>query len=304
MGIRKICIGLLIPFLSLLCAHIAYAITWQTVDSAQLLDDDVQRHAQDKSYLENIQLSEIRFSENGFDWHLLRFVNAKNPVGPLWVVPHDDENAAFDAALAAVKRYGGVAIVVNSGPGSSRFQSGLGACGERQKTMQRCDPNRNFSKQTPVFTRAFLDQLSGDQPIIALHTNTPGHGRGRGDITILDIKAEAKGTIRPRKDGFFGQNPSVLLADHDSFAIIPYGSPQPSAWDARCRTNLVLRGVHVWHERVGKSDGSLSNYIALNAPHIHYVNMESRREELLSLAADRHGVMLSAYMQQCVPLGD
>ncbi len=304
MQIRKTYIGFLIAFLSMSFWQPAHALNWQTVEHTQLADDDLQRHAPDKGYLENIQLSEMRFSEGGFDWHLLRFVNISKPIGPLWAVPHDDENAAFDAALVAVKTYGGVVIVVNSGPGSSRFQPGLGTCGGRSKTLQRCDPNRNFSEETPLFTKAFLDQLPAGQPIIALHTNSPGHGRGQGDITILDVKAFAKGIVRPRNDGHFGQNQPALLTDHDSYAILPYSAQKPSKLDLRCRSELVGQGVHVWHERVGKSDGSLSNYIALNAPQIRYVNMESRREDALSLAAERHLLMLAAYMQKCLALGN
>jgi hypothetical protein len=58
--------------------------------------------------------------------------------------------------------------------------------------------------------------------------------------------------------------------------------------------------VHVWHERVGRSDGSLSNYVALERPDIAYVNMESRRETDLVLAASRHSLMIAAYLKHCV----
>ncbi|MEI9928009.1 MAG: hypothetical protein WDN44_10380 [Sphingomonas sp.] len=35
--------------------------------------------------------------------------------GPLWFVPHDNENGGFEAAFAALRKYGGTAIVVDSG---------------------------------------------------------------------------------------------------------------------------------------------------------------------------------------------
>ena len=153
------------------------AKSWTDIPSAEigaLADDDLQRHSGDAYYLTGLHISERRFSEAGFDWHLLRFVNSSKPDGPLWVVPHDDENAAFDAAIAALKLYGGVAVVVNSGPGSSRMQTGQGTCGGRHAILPRCDPNRNFSDKTPLFTNAFLEHRREGQPIIALHTNSPG----------------------------------------------------------------------------------------------------------------------------------
>lgn len=276
---------------------------WQGVDLAVLVDDDLARHASDATYLDGLQVSEIRFSENGFDWHLLRFVNAQRPYGPLWAAPHDDENAAFEAAIAAVKLYGGIVVAVNSGAGSSRFQYGSGTCGGRAGIVSRCDPNRNFSPATPLYTAAFVDQLPEGEPIVALHTNSPGFGRGQGDITILDAESAARGINHPRKDGHFGSNPPPLLDDPDSYAIIPYRGKIAEA-DVQCRNALTARGVHVWHERVGKSDGSLSNYVALNLPTIRYVNMESRREADLSVAAERHRLMIAAYLDGCGASGD
>jgi hypothetical protein len=292
-----------IAFALALCgAKPAVAAEWAVVASdrlASLGDDDIDRHATEPDYLKDITISEWRFSEAGFDWHLIRFVNSEKPVGPLWAVPHDDENAAFEAAIAAVRQHGGVVITVNSGPGSSRFQQGSGTCGGRPAILARCDPNRNFSNATPLYTQAFLDELAAGQPIIALHTNSPGHGRGQGDITIVDAAAAAKGQIRPRTDGYFGINGPDVLQNHDTYAIIPYLPPRVAAEAIVCRTGLVSEGVHVWHERVGRSDGSLSNYVAREKPDTVYVNMESRRETDLALAASRHGLIIEAYMKHC-----
>jgi hypothetical protein len=282
----------------------ALAAGWKAVDPAALADDDIQRHEGDATYLEGLSISEMRFSESGFNWHLLRFTNIAMPVGPLWAVPHDDENAAFDAAIAAVKAYGGVVITVNSGPGSARMQMGQGTCGGRPSILPKCDPNRNFSDTNPLFTRAFIDQLADGQPIIALHTNSPGHDRGRGDITILDAKAANRGEFKPRKDGYFGRNLMASLADPDSYAILPYLPPKLSETDVQCRNGLIEEGVHVWHERVKKSDGSLSNYVALNMPLTRYVNMESRREGDLTIASERHRLMIAAYLKHCGKSGN
>jgi hypothetical protein len=297
-----------IVFALALCgAKAAVAAEWAVVASERLAsfgDDDIDRHAAETDFLIGLTISERRFSEAGFDWHLIRFVNSEKPVGPLWAVPHDDENAAFEAAIAAVKQHGGVVIAVNSGPGSSRFQQGSGTCGGRTAKVARCDPNRNFSSATPLYTQAFLDELAAGQPIIALHTNSPGHGRGQGDITIVNAAAASRGQIRPRPDGYFGNKGPDILANHDTYAIIPYLPPRVAAEAIACRQGQVSEGVHVWHERVGRSDGSLSNYVALEKPGIAYVNMESRRETDLALAASRHGLMIDAYIKHCTVSGN
>ena len=283
------------------------AVEWQEVaaaDIAKLKDDDLTRHAVEPDFLSGVLVSETRFSEAGFDWHLLRFVNASKPIGPLWVVPHDDENAAFDSAITALKTHGGVAIVVNSGPGSSRMLSGQGTCGGLATVLFRCDPNRNFSSATPLFTNAHLDQRAAGQPVIAFHTNSPGFGPGKGEITIIDAAAASKGKIRPRKNGYFGGSGPAVLKDNDSYAIMPFVAPKIPEDDVRCRKALVQAGVHVWHEAVSKSDGSLSNYAVLEKVDMAYVNMESRREENLKDASKRHQLMVDAYLKGCSLLGN
>ncbi len=274
-------------------------VVWQQADLAKLQDDDLARYAGDAAYLEGITVQEVRFSENGFDWHLIRFANSEKPIGPLWAVPHDDENAAFEAAMAAVKTYGGTVIAVNSGPYSERYQKGRGTCGGRAAIVTRCDPNRNFSESTPLFSKAHIDMLEAGQPIIALHTNSPGFGPGRGNITILDPASAAKGINRPRTDGYFGANQPDLLQDYDSYAIMPYRSTTLRPNDVQCRTAMVQRGVNVWHEKVKASDGSFSNYVELSSHGLRYVNMESRREPNLAVAAERHKLMIDAYMSGC-----
>ena len=287
--------------------HAEPVAEWREVgipDIAKLQDDDLVRHAAKPDFLSGVTVSEARFSEAGFNWHLLRFVNAAKPFGPLWVVPHDDENAAFDSAIAALKTHGGGAVVVNSGSGSSRMQSGQGTCGGRAAILFRCDPNRNFSSATPIFTNAHLDQRSAGQPVIALHTNAPGFGPGKGEITILDVAAASKGKIRARKNGYFGGAGPAVLKDRDSYAILPFVAPTIQEYDVRCRKALVQAGVHVWHEAVGKSDGSFSNYVVVEKADIVYVNMESGRETNLTIASERHRLMVDAYLNGCGTLGN
>ena len=281
---------------------------WRDVannDIAQLNDDDLGRHKTGIGYLDGLDLSHQRFSENGFDWHLIRFANGTNPDGPLWMVPHDDENAAFEAAIIAVKEHGGVAIMVNSGPGSARRKVGNGTCGVKPERTTSCDPNRNFTASSPKFTAAFLGHRAAGQPVIALHTNTPGFtgdGQGgRGEITILDIKAYQRGQIGPRAGGHFAVDPKAGMANYDTLGLTAYlaRKGRPDATAVLCRTAMTSAGTHFWHERVERSDGSMSNYLALQHPDIAYFNAESRAEDNLAVAAARHKVMIDAYLEGC-----
>lgn len=274
---------------------------------AALQDDDLNRHSDDPAFLEGLGVSEIRFSENGFDWHLIRFSNDAISDGPLWVVPHDDENAAFESMIVALRQHGGVGIAVNTGPSSTRRQAGYGLCGVRSAMVSACDPNRNFDARTPIFTRAILDAWKPARPIIALHTNSHGFGGdgagGRGDITMLDATAYARGEIRARADGYFGNRSVAGLDNPDVYAILPYVATKAiSEGDVLCRGYLNAAGINMWHERVGRSDGSLSNHVALKRPDIAYVNFEAKREDDLSTAAKAQGLMIDAYLEKCAGL--
>lgn len=281
---------------------------WRNVaktEIAQLNDDDLGRHMAEANYLDGLDVSERRFSENGFDWHLIRFASSIKPDGPLWMVPHDDENPAFEAAIIAVKQHGGVAIMVNSGPGSARRQAGNGTCGVKSEQTRSCDPNRNFDAHTPKFTSAFLDQRPKGQPVIALHTNSHGFSGdgqgGRGEITILDVKAYQRGQTKARAGGYFAVNPAAEMANYDTLGLTAYlaRNSGPDGEAALCQVAMTSAGTHFWHERVERSDGSMSNYLALQHPDIAYFNAESRSEVDLALSAARHKVMINAYLSGC-----
>jgi len=280
------------------------------IEALKTIDDDVDRNFGRTDFFEGIAVSETRFSENGFEWHLIRFKSTQHSDGPLWMVPHDDENAAFNAMITAVKTYGGVGITVNSGSGSSRLQSGYGTCGVRSGPSRSCDPNRNFDAKSPIFTGGFLDQLTTGQPVIALHTNSPGFSGdgkgGRGQITIVDIAAYQRGEIKPRSGGLLAVNPAEQMANPDTLGLTAYLAREGKPDDAksRCGQSIANEGIHFWHERVSKSDGSMSNYLALNRPEIAYFNAESRGEVDLEIASARHDVMISAYLKNCVASGN
>ena len=283
-----------------------WAQGWSLVSAAgraTILDDDIQRHATDPAYWNGITISEKRFLENGFEWHLLRFRSIeKNPYSVIWVIPHDDEDAAFEAAIAAVKKHGGMAIVVNSGPGNARTQAGLGKCGGRSATVKFCDPNRNFSAATPLFTSAILDHYTDDgQPIIALHTNGAG---AAGDFSLLDIEAYKRGRVKLRPGAYRAVNPLPPMENYDTLGLVAYRAQDGGPSDAAiaCQKAINDAGIHFWHEKVTKTDSSLSNYLALERPDIAYFNAESREEANLSLSASRHSIMIDAYLSKCTAL--
>lgn len=292
-------------FLSTVSAH---AQQWNELDAnaiALVQDDDLERHRADADFLNGIVTSEIRFAENGFDWHLLRFSNGEMRDGPLWVVPHDDENAAFEAMIAAIRKYGGTGVAVDTGPASTRRQPGSGGCGVRTSVSSACDPNRNFDERTPLFSSMILSLRKAGQPVIALHTNSHGFSGdgegGRGDITILDAAAYRRGLIQPRVDGYFGNQSVPELDDPDVYAILPYSRTRGmSDADVKCRQALNSAGANVWHERVGASDGSLSNYVALNLPDIRYMNAEAKRDDALEYAAKAQLLMVDVYLGSCL----
>ncbi len=92
----------------------------------------------------------------------------------------------------------------------------------------------------------------------------------------------------------------AALNDPDSYAILPYRRGAGISPNAKaCRKALNSAGIHVWHEKVGTSDGSLSNYIALHRPEIDYVNAEAKRENDIAIAARVHIMMVDAFLVHC-----
>lgn len=303
-GWRSLLLGLMLLPAAIPATPLAPLWQPSSPDELRPVDDDIVRHAVTPGYLDGLEISTARFTENGFSWQLVRFRNPARPDGPLWVVPHDDEDGAFDAMIAALRRYGGVGIAVNVA-GAQRMQSGHGRCGVRAAVAAACDPNRNFAAGSPIYTAAFLDQRPPGQPVIALHTNRPGfagdnHG-GHGDITVVAMAAFRHGKIAPRSWALLAVSPNPEMANYDTFGLSPFvaRAKRPGQADTRCGVALAQAGISYWHERVERSDGSLSNYIALNRPDIAYFNAESRAEADPAIAAARHGVIIAAYMTHC-----
>jgi hypothetical protein len=182
--------------------------------------------------------------------------------GPLWFVPHDDENAAFDTAIDSIVKYGGTIVAVESG-------------GER--LMQGQDPNRNFDAggdrqcpqqigRSPQYTRhvlSYWEWQKDDQPIIALHSNRP-----TGNIKITRKAPFSTNFRAPNQIG--GKNP-----DHTLVFVASRDTPDADPNLRKFVGGLNSHGVNVIYETVASkhSDCSLSNYASLKNIR-HYLNVE------------------------------
>jgi hypothetical protein len=202
-------------------------------------------------------------SEGGFRWVFHVLEHTKAPDGPFWVLPHDNENAAFDAGVHAVLTYGGGLLAIDTG-------------GSRDLHGQ--DPNRNFStsraesrvcgarhRPAPVFTRAILDHYHTEGrkargPYLALHNNGNGHAGNGGYGNISMYRTGPSLSHWP--GAAVG---SRALRDEDNLIFMAGTRPVAADPVARRRIAALNRaGLDVVHKQVSARnfDCSLSDYIA------------------------------------------
>ena len=208
-----------------------------------------------------ICIAEQKFKERRASW-TIQTVTSSRP-GPLWVVVHDDEQVAFDNAVAALSAYGGVLVTLETG--GDRNQEGI-------------DPNRNFSgggtgcaklgdDAAPKFAAAFRKLYDPARPIIALHNNSAERAP-TGRLGHVSMEAVTKG-LRKRPasvaDGPF--------ADPHTLVLLAAADPStPAIADRAAKLNAA--GINVILEPVGRetADCSLSNHVVLSG-HPAYFNV-------------------------------
>ncbi|AQR72775.1 hypothetical protein [Sphingomonas sp. LM7] len=239
------------------------------VDPLSVQDDDFARH-RDPAEWKGLSVTRIEFREERAAWRLWRIANTRHPRGPLWFVPHDNENAGFEAGLAAVRSYGGTLIAVDAGIAED------GARMNRAIDYGRpVDPNRNFDTALPGYARRILADLSPGMPIIALHTNARGFDTGESRCNQSDPSGSGVISIR-YCDEVLIPSPSRARAwpwdDDDTVAFATYRTKR-SPSTAFCRDAMVAADFNVVQERVVASDGSLSNYAVLHD--LDYLNFET-----------------------------
>ncbi len=194
---------------------------------------------------------QVSFTEGKLRWVFQIIKNVANPSSVLWFVPHDDEDAAFDSAVYAVRKFGGTVVAVDNR-------------GERNNGKQ--DPNRNFDlgaekkcaeqvARSPKYTAELLKFWNSGMPIIALHTNMGGNS------TISILKPEANNAV-----AFVAPNPIAAKSPNNTLVFIasqmrPEANPDLTAY----AQTLNASGVHVLYEVVSleATNCSLSHYAAL-----------------------------------------
>ena len=239
------------------------------VDPLAVQDDDFARH-RDLAEWKGLVVARIEFREERAAWRLWRIANARHSHGPLWFVPHDNENAGFEAGLEAVRKYGGTLIAVDAG---------VAGDGERMNRAvdygRPVDPNRNFDSALPGYARRILADLKPGMPIIALHTN--GRGFDTGDSRCNKSDPPGQGIISIRYcDDTLTPSPSQGRSwpwdDDDTVAFATFRT-KDSPSGAFCRDQMVAADFNVVQERVVASDRSLSNYAVLHG--LKYLNFET-----------------------------
>jgi hypothetical protein len=239
------------------------------VDPLTVQDDDFVRH-RDSAEWQGLAVSRIEFREERAAWRLWRIENTRHRRGPLWFVPHDDENAGFEAGLVAVRKYGGTLIAVDAGIADDGVRMNRAVDYGRP-----IDPNRNFDTALPGYARRILADLKPGMPIIALHTNARGFDTGESRCNKSDPPGSGVISIR-YCDDLLRPSPSRSRVwpwdDDDTVAFATFRtSDSPGA--AFCRDAMVAADFNVVQERVVESDRSLSNYAVLHD--LDYLNFET-----------------------------
>ncbi len=238
-------------------------------------DGDVARNAATLASRDLCLRLEV-FTEGRLRWVLQIIENRRQPSGPLWVVPHDDEDVAFDSAVHGVLRHGGTVVAVE------RNHDRYNRIGRRKQ-----DPNRNFQirgeekcqlqlARSSVFTRRVMAHLRKGQPIVALHTNKPGFDlvpetderKSKGNVSIgIQRKPDSNITEFPAPRPMRARSPADTLIYVAS--LLP---PDADGQAMRFVAALNAAGIHVLYEHVRENDCSLSNYAVRHA--IPYANLE------------------------------
>lgn len=221
-------------------------------------DNDVRRNRVALS-ARGLCIKQHVFQEGGLRW-VLQIVQSKvDPNAFFWMVPHDNEQSAFDTAVYGVSKYHGTVVAVETG-------------GQRNNGKQ--DPNRNFDAKTGLkcadqvahsrlYTTNVMRWRRNNAPIIALHTNS-----GKGKISIT----------KPYKGPkpFPAANP-IASKSPDNTLIFVASTELPEDDPNMMRFVKALNGsgIHVLYETVSRerNDCSLSNYAALTGIR-DYINIE------------------------------
>lgn len=264
MMLLRATIAAAIAALWLIPGHAQTPVNEACLTPAAIDDADVAAHATELAAA-SLCLSVRTVEENGIAWTFVIVAN-REVEGPLWYVPHDEEDEGFSGGVYAVLRYGGTMVAVEN---------------RERRLVAGVDPNRIFavdpaaaavcgSVPAPLYVGAIMDHRSPDYPVIGLHSNWDGY-----------VEAGGLGTISVRRpDDKMIPFPSTLgtgrMADEDTIVMLvgaasPAGDPAADAAVAWFNS----RGAHVIYRHVTEANNqcTLADYLTLKriAP---YVNLE------------------------------
>jgi hypothetical protein len=243
-----------------------------SADDLDANDPDVSRNAHALAS-SDLCLKLDAFAEAGLRWVLMIIQNKRDPDRILWMVPHDNEDDAFDNAVAGVTRYGGTVVAVKTN-------------GNHYNGLQ--DPNRNFDlgggakcgkqrARSPVYTGRVMRWHRAGAPIIALHTNEQGYkGDGQGGLYGISVAQPIPGTI-----AFRATVPPLGASPNDTMVFVASRSvPEQDPGLMAFVNALRAQGVNMMYELVKpeRNDCSLSNYATLKGMR-DYVNVEVVRTD-------------------------
>ena len=200
----------------------------------------------------------ISFVDNGRKWNLILVRNTKQPNGPFWYLPHDNENTALDAAVYAAKKYGGGFLAVEAG--GNRYAGGK-------------DPNRNFSAGS-TYTKSIIRIIDtfkpAQMPYLALHNNKNSHRQFGGEGTVSMRVSSASTKSYPAGEIKAGSKAGM----HDEDNLVFLAGRSIDRTKIQALNNI---GVNVKYELVNARsyDKSMSHYTALYQSRHGYVNIEA-----------------------------
>jgi hypothetical protein len=239
----------------------------EAIDPLTVDDEDFARHRDPREWA-GLSVRRLIFNDGELNWRVWRIVNEQHRDGPLWVLPHDNEDATFGAMLIALRSYGGVAIAIDNGASRTNLDMATG---------RSVDPNRHFYDAIPLYADRILADL-GTPPrlIVALHTNAPGFDQSLSICPIVGLGGSGDISIRLCTARYI-PHPSLKRGwpfdDEDSLALVPFAAG--SDWRAAfCVRPLMDADFNLITERVAMSDGSLSNYALAHG--LSYINFETR----------------------------
>lgn len=227
--------------------------------------DDYDLKRSDLSTLPGICMRMVTFNSLGLAWRLQVF-EKPGYEGPLWLVPHDNENSGFDTGLYALSRYGGATVAIDTD-------------GERDN-MGR-DPNRIFGRENDAcpfggpldvaFTDVVMRYRQSDHWVVALHSNERGYWGdgvgGQGNVSIRIRDNNYRRNFVPQGDAV-GASPDDTMVYMAGLTFPPSDPGQPIQ-------ALTGEKINVIFERVvsSRNDCSFSNFAALHNLGV-YFNME------------------------------